>query len=345
MIKEVLSLAQLRAMTPNEAAALWMIRGTDTAADTELFDAWLADRDANAAAWAKAQRIWDSFDHAGDDEMLQAIRTRALAARPRRRPPNWGWMAAGLAITVVAGGVFIEVLTRHPYTSGPEEAYSSGHVQSAMPIFTTPRDQQLQTDLPDGTKVTLDTDSSLAVAFDDRHRDVSLLRGRAFFDVVHDPSRAFAVTVRGVIATATGTRFEASLNGDTPSITLVEGHVAIAKVGAPAGTAIEIHAGERYTTSASGAETITKIDPEETLRWQKGYVEFRNETLAAAASELNRGSRIQVIIRDPKIAALRVSGRFKTGDVERFCHTVELVHSVRAVHRSPTTIELIARSR
>lgn len=346
MIREVLTLARLRAMTAEEAAALWMMRGSDTAADAELFEQWLADRDANAAAWAKAQRIWDSFDHAGDDEMLQAMRTSALAMRSPRQRPNWGWMAAGLTAVVFTAGILFLALTRQPYGPGSAGAYGSGRpVQPAVPSFSTGKDQQLQSDLPDGTRFTLDTNSALDVAFDGQHRDVRLLRGQVFFDVVHDPSRPFAVALRGILATAIGTRFGASMDGDSTSITLVEGRVSIAKTGAPAGPAIQLNAGERYTMSASGADTITRIDAEDALSWQNGYVEFSNETLAAAAAELNRGSQIQIVIRDPKVAALRVSGRFKTGDVERFCRAVELVQAVRAVRRSPTTIELVATSR
>jgi transmembrane sensor len=344
--QEVLTLARLRATTPDEASALWMVRGAESVTDAVLFEEWLADSDANTAAWEKAQRIWDSFENAGDDEMLQAMRTSALAMRPPRQRLNWGWMAAGIACALMVGGLFVEVLTHQPYAPGPAGAYSSAQpVQSAVPAFITGKDQQLQADLPDGTKLTLDTDSALDVAFDGRHRDVRLLRGQVFFDVVHDPSRPFTVTVRGIIATAVGTRFGASLAGDSSAITLVEGRVAITKVGGPAAAAIEIHAGERYTTSTSGADTVTQIDPESALSWQKGYIEFRNDTIAAAAAELNRHSQIQILIRDPTVAALRVSGRFKSGDVERFCHAVELVQAVRAVRRSPTTIELVATSR
>jgi transmembrane sensor len=343
VIREVLTLARLRAMTPDEAAALWMTRGTETAADAELFEEWLADREANMAAWAKAQRLWDSFDHAADDEMLQAMRTSALGLRPYRQRLNWGWLAAALAVAVLSGGLLVGVLTWRPYGSGA--AYSAGSpAQPAPPAFSTGKDQQLQAALPDGTKLTLDTDSAVDVAFDGRRRDVRLLRGHAFFDVAHDPSRPFAVTARGLIATALGTRFGASLDGDSTSITLVEGRVAITKVGAPAATSVQLHAGERFTTGASG-DTVTKVDPDSALSWRNAYVEFRNETLAAAAAELNRHSRVQILIRDPKVGDLRVSGRFKTGDVERFCRAVELVQAVHAVRRNPTTIELVAARR
>jgi transmembrane sensor len=83
---------------------------------------------------------------------------------------------------------------------------------------------------------------------------------------------------------------------------------------------------------------------QDVLGWQQGYVTFDNETLVAAVAEINRYSSQQLIVRDPNVAALRVTGQFRRGDAERFGRTVAEIYPVRVVRRGPKALELVARS-
>lgn len=348
MIREVLTLERLRAMTPDEAAALWLVRGDDHPADIALFEAWLADREANEAAWARARRVWEDFEDGDDDEMLQAMRSSALALGPRPGQVRWARLAAGVAVAALSVGLLAGVLGHLP--GGARRVATASDAGDPLgrfgdADFSTGKGQRSVADLPDGTRLALDTDSAVDVAYAGRRREVRLLRGQAFFEVAHDASRPFVVDARTLVVTALGTRFDARLDPGGAAITLVEGRVSIAKAGVPSRAAVELRAGERFTTSTAGPDSIAKVNVEDALAWQSGYVDFRNETLRAAAAELNRYSRTQIVIRDPRVAGLRISGRFRTGDVRRFCRAVALVQAVRAVQRGPDTIELVATGR
>ena len=79
----------------------------------------------------------------------------------------------------------------------------------------------------------------------------------------------------------------------------------------------------------------------ETLDWQQGFITFDDETLLAAATILNNRSREKLAVRDPRVAALRVTGRFQSGDAARFGRAVSAIHPVKLVRRGSGQLELV----
>lgn len=67
---------------------------------------------------------------------------------------------------------------------------------------------------------------------------------------------------------------------------------------------------------------------------------FDDDRLAQAIAEVNRYAAVQIVIRDPAVAAMRVSGEFRAGDPERFARTIAELRPVRVVRRSGT-LELV----
>src|SRR3546814_15110866 len=65
--------------------------------------------------------------------------------------------------------------------------------------------------LEDGSRVTLDTDTILHIAYSPTERGLKLERGRARFDVSYDASRPFVVFAGGGSITAHGTVFDVAV--------------------------------------------------------------------------------------------------------------------------------------
>src|SRR5690606_25825854 len=63
-------------------------------------------------------------------------------------------------------------------------------------------------------------------------------------------------------------------------------------------------------------------DAEEVLSWRSGYLVFDAEPLEAAIAEFGRYSPRQVVIADPRIASLKVSGKFRANKVEAFIRVI-----------------------
>ncbi len=71
--------------------------------------------------------------------------------------------------------------------------------------------------LDDGSRLTLAGDSAINLDLVDHQRHVTLLRGRAYFQVASDPHRPFLVEAGEARVRVTGTRFEVRRDGATGS--------------------------------------------------------------------------------------------------------------------------------
>ncbi|MFD2427832.1 FecR family protein [Sphingobium scionense] len=81
--------------------------------------------------------------------------------------------------------------------------------------------------LADGSRIHLNTNSSVEVALRDDIRQITLLKGEAQFDVAHDKKRPFIVNADGTLVRAVGTMFNVRLRADVTELTVIEGIVAV----------------------------------------------------------------------------------------------------------------------
>jgi transmembrane sensor len=339
---KTISVDLLRSLDPDEAAALWAVRRSEGVAPEEeaAFRQWLDLDLAHVDAWDTIQRAWDCFGAPGTeidagDEMLAAMRRRALRTSTRSRI---GTRYAAAAAFLAAVGVSALVATSdQPIWTTP--AVQTSPLAAIGPAdYTSAKGQVRAITLADGSRVTLDTDSAVDVAYTRGERVVRLLRGRAFFDVEHDTSRPFSVRASNQKVVALGTHFGVRLFGRAVRVILVEGKVAVAQADRPSARTI-LQSGQMLF-AAQGHAVVSKARPEDALNWQRGYVTFYDDTLSTAVAELNRYTRDQLVIRDPQVAKLRVSGMFKTGDAERFGRALAQVHPVRINRIAPDKLEI-----
>jgi transmembrane sensor len=347
MIQEVLNLNRLRAMAPDEAAALLTVRRSDGGGgrDQNVLLAWLDLDRAHLPAWDGAQRAWRAFEDVEGDEILNAMRRDALRARPVAPPPR-AWLAAAAVLVLLSGGLFTVFgdagLARRPTAPAvAAQSVAASVGPKAAAIYATLRGQQQVFSLPDGSHMTLDTDSEVDLAFAPERRDLRLVKGRAFFDVAHDARRPFVVAANGREVSALGTRFDVRLDPGQVRVVLVEGRVSVKSAHRSSPPTV-LKAGEQLVDRAGDAPVVSIANVEETLNWRDGFITFNDDTLSTAAAELNRYSNDQLVVRDPRIARMRISGMFRAGDVARFGRTLAQIHPVRIVRTGADHLEIVA---
>lgn len=257
-------------------------------------EAWLVEDVRHRRAYDQMQQLWDQVGTLHDDAELKAFTAQGRASlRRSRRTKRLFLLAASLA--ALSGGL----LTLFQYNK------ASAPVRYATTIG------QRQTDvLADGSNVTLNTDSALEIRFTRDRRDVDLQRGEAQFDVAHDPSRPFVVHTGMGTVTALGTRFQVRRDADDAVVTLLRGSVAITR-GQDRRTLVP---NEQARLSATDGIAVRTIDPAQVSGWLDGWLHFRNATLGEVVAEANRYSTRKLRLADPKLAALRIQGNFRTGD-------------------------------
>src|SRR5690606_5459811 len=97
-------------------------------------------------------------------------------------------------------------------------------------VYVTSPDERARVTLADGSMVTLDSDTRMLARIGSGRRDITLLAGRALFDVAKDPHRPFVVEAGGRTITALGTMFDVDVSPTELRVTLAEGVVAVQPV-------------------------------------------------------------------------------------------------------------------
>jgi transmembrane sensor len=336
VLREVTSLARLSEMPADDAAAYWTMRRMDEVLPHEeaLFQEWLELDAANRAAWDRAQRGWAVFDNAPGDELLDAMTEHARAAGPAGFEPWWRMAAAAALILAIGLGV---VLLSNPV--GVPFGRPPAQVADATRTYVNNTRQVRLIALPDGSQMALNAGARVTGTFGAERRALAVLSGGAFFDVRHDARRPFSVRAGDLEVTALGTRFDVRLAGAESRVLLVEGRLSAASPAAPG--PILMTSGQQLVARRGAAPQLTTVRIGEALTWEQGYADFADITLAEAAVELNRYPGERLVIRDPAIADLRITGRFRTGDPERFGRTLAEVHPVRVVRGRDNIVEIV----
>ena len=338
MVREALNAEALNALEPREAAAYFIARRSEglTSSEQQLLSAWLARDEGHRRVFESADRAWHSVDESEDDEILAAMRAHALAARPRAfasfRP-----IAAAAAVLFAAAGALWLV---SPWKPGVPEAPRDDAAPVAAIQYSSARGEVKNLSLPDGSSMTLDADSNATGRFAADGRNVQLQRGRALFEVAPEPARPFAVIAAGRSIVAVGTHFDVNLVTDGLTVTLVEGQLEIGSQNSAAAP-VRLESGQQYV-ERRGQVTIRTLGAasENAIAWRNGLVNFDDETLAEAAVIMNRYSDDQIVINDPTVASLRVTGQFRAGDTQRFAATLTELHPLRSTTQT-NQIELV----
>lgn len=271
----------------------WARRVADPAfSDWEAHLLWLEREAGNAAAFDRAcldmETVTAGLAPAGPPAVapiaLSANDNAAMSSRPR-----WSrWFAA-------AGGAVAASLAGLLWIASPGQ-------HGAMQVIDTAPGAMRTIAMADGTRVTLNGDSRIEIAKGDT-RAVSMIKGEAFFDVVHDDRRPFAVRTGDLLVRDVGTAFDVAVGGDATRVAVREGEVALGS-----DSAVRLEAGQSARVDRSGTIVrSTLADPASADGWRHGRLVYRDAALSDVAADLGRSLGAPVSV-DPAIAARHFTG-------------------------------------
>lgn len=324
-------------MGPTEAAAHFVARRGEglTPSEQGLLEQWLEADPAHPRELARVERAWEWLSDASGHEVLDAMRAHAVAPRRREWVRYRPALAAAIVIALLAA---MGILVRGLNVGAP----SPGSERRTMIAYVSAPGQVKTFELPDGSRMTLDAGSKVLGRFEGAERLATLVRGRAFFEVKASPSRPFAVTAGDRRVVALGTRFDTALGGGALTVNLIEGRVTVGPVDKGA-EPVALKAGQQFVEREGSAVIRTLgADIESEAGWTRGLLHFDDAPLARAIVEVNRYSAAQVVIRQPDVASMRISGEFRAGDALRFAETVAELRPVTVVRRGEE-VELVRR--
>lgn len=195
-------------------------------------------------------------------------------------------------------------------------------------MINIPRGGQYQLVLADGTKVWLNSASSLKypIAFYGKERKVEL-SGEAYFEVAKNPHKPFTVSVNGVSVQVLGTHFNIMAYDDEKEITttLLEGSVKLLHHGQQA----LLKPGQQGTLhDQQTAFNIKNVDVEDAVAWKNGFFVFNDEDIQTIMKRISRWYDVDVVFPE-KFRRKNFGGTVsRFNDVSEVLHSLELTGSV-----------------
>lgn len=294
---------------------------------------WIDEDPGHAVAFAQAEAAWEAAERLKHAASASAAAAAHAAPSSRFRPT--GWLPARAALSrrqavaagVVAAGGLAFGATR--WLDAPERyATNVGEVRDVR--------------LPDGSTLHLNTNSEVKVQYTAARRLLTLVRGEAYFEVAHAPRRPFDVQVEGAVVRALGTAFNVRIRDALVELTVTKGVVGVR--GRTAGMR-QVPAGESAVIQPR-AIALSRLDAQridQRVAWRDRTIELNGESVFQAVDEFNRYRAQPMVIGDPRVAPLRVGGRFRVDESALFLHALEESLPVRSVANPDGTILLLYR--
>ena len=173
--------------------------------------------------------------------------------------------------------------------------------RSVINTIQTPKGGKYQVRLPDGSKVWLNSATTLSypTTFTGTERKV-LLKGEAYFEVAPNKNVPFRVESDDQVVEVLGTHFNINSydDEDFTKTTLIEGSV---KVILNSRTEISsrtrfLKPGEQSLTNASRAGIrIENADTEKAIAWKNGYFKFKNTPIKEIMREVERWYDVELV--------------------------------------------------
>ncbi|WP_052250876.1 FecR family protein [Xanthomonas sacchari] len=323
-----------------EAAADWYLAQRESTlppARQAEFLTWLRQSPAHVAAYLDIARMHGDLPSAAQAQQASSAQLRAHALRsgavvvplrpdvdtptsmpqPRRvLPRRRRWpLAAAAVLALAAAGVALRL-------SAPEQVPAT--------VYAAPSDAPRSVALDDGSVVQLERGGAIAVRYGAQRRDIALLRGKAVFDLGHDPARPLRVSVGTLVLRDIGTVFGVDPQAGGARVTVLQGRVQVSRetpawwrrsdLPSEGTTLADLGGGQQARVDAQGRVLALRdhADIADATAWLPAQVGVHDRSLGEVARLFNAYTTQPLRIADPALAARRVSGVFHLRDPEAF---------------------------
>ena len=274
------------------------------------------------------------------DEELEASlvkvrdRLQGVTGSPAGRVRQLGGMGRRVVVITAATAVAAAALVVWGiWLFRPAGVITGAKQEDGINIVETGRGETRQLVLPDGSTVQLNAGTVLRYAkdFGVASREVSLLKGEAFFAVASQARCPFVVDAGRLKATVLGTSFEIRSYGEEKRmlVAVMTGKVRVSEGGQQSGVLLGAGQLLRKDGGTGDVETDTFDDPEDVAAWKNGGLRFKDASFDDMAFEIGNKYAIRLVNRSKK-QAWSYTGLFRNASlqevVETICQTENLTY-------------------
>ncbi|MBB4820665.1 transmembrane sensor [Pseudomonas alcaligenes] len=276
-----------------EAAAEWYVTLSEQGdAARDAHRRWLASDPRHAQAWARVERLQATLGRVTADIARPTLKSSRLKRRA---------MLKVLSVLLAAGGTAALGLRHTP-------------ARNALADHRTGTGETLELDLPDGTRLVLNTRTAVDVKYDAQLRQLDLREGEIWVQTAQDGlSRPFVVHTPFGSVRALGTRFLVRSDEAGARVGVLQHAVEVRPQQAPA-HAVRVETGQQlsFTREAAGEPGALHKGADAWMRGQLQVSDWRLDDFIAELSRYHNG----YLGCDDKAAALRISGVFQLHEVD-----------------------------
>ncbi len=291
-----------------------VLRGAADAHETSLLEEWVAADSENRRIFEQKRALFEVLEPAFNPASVNVELALKRIHRKMRHSFDLRLFALRFAAAMVLP---LCVAIGWLLLRTPAEA------ETPMLSISAPFGGLLQTKLPDGSHVWLNSNSTLEypVMFDGDQRLVALT-GEAYFEVNADKRHPFIVRTGDIDVTATGTAFNVNAYTGSPvDVTLVDGHVGV-NVGDR--RHFELSPGERLCINENTAEITHSTGLEKWCSWKDGKLMFDNDRLDAVLARISQIYPVDFVIEDSALANKRLHATLCGESIHDILHLLEI---------------------
>ena len=293
-----------------------------------MVEEWIGQSDENYRIVKQMYTIDQVMGTVQMESKVDMEKALASVSRKMSKAPShvtwFTWIQRAAAI------LFIPLLIAFAiqnFTPSPTEVAQMIEVKTNPGMTTT-------VDLPDGTKVYLNSESSLTYPsfFSKDKRDVKLT-GEAFFEVQKDPEHRFIVSgPHHTQIEVLGTSFnvEAFERDSFISTTLVEGKVRFAYQKNRQPATVDMKPGQKlmYDTTSSQVKLIQTSGETETA-WKDGKIIFQATPLPEALRMLEKRFNVTFVLSNNRLRGEAFNGSFTNQRLERILEIFKISSNIK----------------
>lgn len=193
--------------------------------------------------------------------------------------------------------------------------------------IVVPQGQVAKVNLPDGSHVWLNAETSLSFAnnFTEKKREV-VLKGEAYFEV-QKGEEPFVVSTKYGEITVLGTSFNVSAFGNSEfQATLIEGSIKYSNT--ELDEEITLLPGQQVVLTENEGILVREVNAKMYIAWVNGAIVFENEPLRTVLQKLERHFAIKIELLDSQLGDIRFTGKIEN---ESLFEVMEYINKTKAI--------------
>ncbi len=294
-----------------EEAALWRAKqmsGAMSGDERVALAHWLEASEANRIAFECLEDTLAATDIAAQTILAEKFEDELYEEAQN----STAWRMPALAASI--GFVFLTLSATLFFNYSP---------RPQAQLYATAVGETRSVSLEDGSSINMNTDTTLAVAYNRSERVISFEEGEALFNVERDQAKPFIVELPLVEIIVTGTAFNVLSSIEDTKIFVVSGTVRVKPV---SGQMMTLGNGDSVHIDRNGAaSSIAPFDPIDVLAWTTGKLRFTETPLHEVVEELNRYFNKKIILRGKSLSMLPVTGEFDATDQAAAIDAITLI--------------------